>query len=75
MHIFRNALQQQPKLFLDATDGGSLMYKCEKDAIEIIKWMTLIDYQGQHNQNPSQRKNSVKEVNINYAIFFLKTSC
>lgn len=34
--IFRNGLQLQPKLFLDATACGSLMFKSEEDAIVII---------------------------------------
>ena len=31
IHIFRNGLQQQSKLLLDATAGGSLMAKSAED--------------------------------------------
>lgn len=44
IHIFRNELQLQPKLFLDATVRDSLMSKSTKDAIVIIERITLSDH-------------------------------
>lgn len=54
--IFRNDLQPQLKLLLDATASGSLMSKSAKDAIIIIDRMTLNDHQVQYNRGPSQKK-------------------
>ena len=41
VHIFHNGLQQQPKLLLDATAGGSLMSKTPTEAIQIIESMII----------------------------------
>lgn len=46
IHIFKNGLQQQPKLLLDATNGGSLMSKSTEDATIIIDRMVLRDHKG-----------------------------
>ena len=56
VHIFRNGLQQQPKLLLDSTTGGLLMSKSANDAITIIKRITLNDNQGQYNTNSFQKE-------------------
>ncbi|CAI8593035.1 unnamed protein product [Vicia faba] len=45
MHIFRNRLQPQPKLLLDATAGGSLLSKTMQEAVEIIERMERNDHQ------------------------------
>lgn len=66
--IFRNRLQQLPKLLLDATTGGSLMSKSVEDIIVIIKKMALNDHQGQYNRNPSQRKIRIIGLNTNNEI-------
>lgn len=56
LHIFRNGLQQQPKLLLDATAGGSLMAKPPEEAIQIIEAMATSDHQSQHNRGPTARR-------------------
>ncbi|KAK2382248.1 hypothetical protein QL285_069796 [Trifolium repens] len=62
IHIFRNGLQHQTKIFLDVAAGGSLMSKSVEDAITIIERMALGDHQGQYNGNPSQRKDGIIEL-------------
>lgn len=47
--FFRNGLQQQPKLLLDASAEGSIISKSIEYATKIIEWMTLSDHQGKHN--------------------------
>ena len=49
MHIFRNGLQPQPKLLLDATTGGSLTEKTTEEAVEIIEIMARNNHQVQHD--------------------------
>lgn len=44
IYIFKNGLQQQPKLILDDIIGGSLMLKSVGGAIAIVKRMALSDY-------------------------------
>jgi hypothetical protein len=61
IHIFRNGLQHQPKLFLDVAAGGSLMSKSAEDAIAIIERMALSDHQGQYNKSSSQRNAGIIE--------------
>ncbi|XP_057444964.1 uncharacterized protein LOC130737224 [Lotus japonicus] len=55
IHIFRNGLDKQSKLILDATSGGSLMAKTPTEAIQIIEAMTLNDQQDQHHRGPPRR--------------------
>ncbi|KAK2381320.1 hypothetical protein QL285_068928 [Trifolium repens] len=62
IHIFRNGLQHQPKLFLDVTAGGSLMSKSAEDAITIIERMALSDHQSQYNGNSSQSNVRIIEL-------------
>lgn len=50
IQIYRNELQPQPKLLLDATAGGSLIPKSAEKAISIIKKMALNDHQVQYNR-------------------------
>lgn len=45
IHIFRNGLQPQPKLLLDATTSGSLLAKSAEEAISIINRMALTNHQ------------------------------
>lgn len=68
IHIFHNGLQSQPKLLLDATTNGSLMYKITKEIIFIIDQMTLNDHQVQCNKGSSQRKPGILELGTNDAI-------
>ncbi|XP_058726087.1 uncharacterized protein LOC131597403 [Vicia villosa] len=55
-------------MLLDATAGGSLMYKSVEEAITVIDRMALNDRQSQHDRSPSQRKPGVLELNTNDAI-------
>lgn len=50
IHIFRNGLQPQLKLFLDATSGGSLLAKSAEGTVSIINQMGLTDHQVQYNR-------------------------
>lgn len=68
IHTFINGLQQQPKLLIDSTTYGSLIYKNAKDVIAIIERMVLSDHQGQHNRNFSQRNDGIMELNTNHDI-------
>ncbi|XP_058776378.1 uncharacterized protein LOC131650695 [Vicia villosa] len=68
IHIFRDGLQPQPKLLLDATAGGSLMAKTKEEAIEIIEKMARNDYHVQHNQGNPQRKPEIIKLGTNDAI-------
>lgn len=68
LHIFCNRLQAHPKLFLDATTGGSLMSKSVEDAISIIEQMTLNDLQVHYNIGVSQRKAGILEFGTNDAM-------
>lgn len=51
IHIFKNGLQQQPKLLLDASAWGFLMSKSTEDAIVITGRMTLNDNQRKYKKN------------------------
>ncbi|WJX83501.1 hypothetical protein P8452_66161 [Trifolium repens] len=62
IHIFRNELQHQPKLFLDVAAGGSLLSKSVEDTINIIEKMALSDHQGQHKK--VLRKGKPKSLNL-----------
>src|ERR1051325_7340822 len=62
IHIFRNGLQPQHKLLLDATAGGSLMAKTPYEAIQIIEKMGRNDHQTQHDQGGAQVKTGVLEI-------------
>ncbi|MCI32040.1 hypothetical protein A2U01_0053252, partial [Trifolium medium] len=73
IHIFRNGLQHQPKLFLDVAAGGSLMSKSAEDAIAIIEKMALSDHQGQYNRGSSQRKAGIMELGTIYAMLAQNT--
>ncbi|XP_058722371.1 uncharacterized protein LOC131594295 [Vicia villosa] len=66
--IFRNGLQPQPKLFLDATGGGSLMAKTTEEEIMIIEKMARNDHQVQHNRGVVQKKPGLIELGTNDAI-------
>ncbi|GAU48034.1 hypothetical protein TSUD_136020, partial [Trifolium subterraneum] len=68
IHIFRNGLQQQSKLLLDATAGGSLLSLSAADATAIIEKMALSDRQGEYNRNPSQRKPGILELDSSDAV-------
>src|SRR4051812_29164474 len=68
IHIFRNGLQPQPKLLLDATAGGSLMAKTAEEAIEIIEKMARNDHQVQHNRGVVPKKPGLIELGTNDAI-------
>ncbi|GAU37821.1 hypothetical protein TSUD_276390 [Trifolium subterraneum] len=68
IHIFRNGLQQQSNLLLDATAGGSLLSLSVADATTIIEKMALSDRQGEYNRNPSQRKPGILELDTSYAV-------
>lgn len=68
-HIFRNILQAQPKLLLDATISGSLMFKSAEDAISIIDLMALNEHQVNYNTGASQLKVGTLELGTNDAIF------
>lgn len=59
IHIFRNGLRPQPKLLLDATDGGSLLSKSAKETVSIINRMALNDHQVQYNRGTTQRKHGI----------------
>ncbi|XP_057441326.1 uncharacterized protein LOC130733222 [Lotus japonicus] len=52
IHLFRKGLQQQSRIMVDATSGGSLMTKSPTEAIQIIEAMALNDHQDQHNRGP-----------------------
>ncbi len=43
LYIFRHGLQQQPKMLLDATAGGSLMSKPPAEGFQLIEAMALSD--------------------------------
>src|ERR1051325_2163819 len=62
IHIFRNGLQPQHKLLLDATARGSLMAKTPYEAIQIIEKMGRNDHQTQHDQGGAQVKMGVLEI-------------
>ncbi|CAJ2663184.1 unnamed protein product [Trifolium pratense] len=68
IHMFRNGLQHQSKLFLDVAAGGSLMSKGAEDAIAIIEKLALSDRQGEYNMNPSQRKPGILELDTSDAM-------
>ncbi|XP_058725541.1 uncharacterized protein LOC131596820 [Vicia villosa] len=68
IHIFRNGLQPQPKLLLDATAGGSFMAKTSEEAIEIIEKMARNDHQVQHNRGVVQKKPRLIELGTNDVI-------
>src|ERR1043165_9623365 len=62
IHIFRNGLQPQHKLLLDATAGGSLMAKTPYEAIQIIEKMGRNDHQVQNDQGNAQMKTGTLEI-------------
>src|ERR1051325_601069 len=62
IHIFRNGLQPQHKLLLDATAGGSLMAKTPYEAIQIIEKMGRNDHQVQQDQGNVQLKMGALEI-------------
>ncbi|KAK2357770.1 hypothetical protein QL285_095012 [Trifolium repens] len=68
IHIFRNGLLHQLKLFLDVAAGGSLMSKSAEDLITIIEKMALSDHQGQYNRSPSQSKAGIFELGTSDAM-------
>ena len=68
MHIFRNGLQPQPKLLLDATAGGSLMEKTTEEAVEIIERMVRNDHQVQHDRSMVQKREEAGESRSNEAL-------
>jgi hypothetical protein len=68
IHIFRNGLQHQPKLFLDVAAGGSLMSKSVEDALTIIERMALSDHQGQYSSGSSQRKAGIIQLSATNAM-------
>ncbi|XP_057416120.1 uncharacterized protein LOC130710783 [Lotus japonicus] len=55
IHLFRKGLQQQSRIMVDATSGGSLMTKSPTEAIQIIEAMALNDHQDQHIRGPPRR--------------------
>ncbi|XP_058734316.1 uncharacterized protein LOC131606046 [Vicia villosa] len=67
IHIFRNGLQPQPKLLIDATSGGSLLSKSAEEAVSIINRMALNDHQVQYNRG-TQKKSGILELDMNDAI-------
>lgn len=67
IHIFRNGLQPQPKLLLDATACVSLMSKSVEDTISIINRMSLSDHHIHYNRGSSQKKARILELGTNDA--------
>jgi len=68
IHLFRQGLQNQTKIMLDETAGGSLMLKTLFDAKKIIDQMALNDCKSSHNRNPSQRKAGILELETDDAV-------
>lgn len=66
--IFHNSLQPQPKSLLDATPGGSLMSKSEKEAIYIIERIPLNNHQVQYDKGSSKKKHGILELGTKDAI-------
>ena len=68
MHIFRNGLQQEPKLLLDATAGGSLMAKTTEEVVEIIERMARNNHQVQHDRSMVQKREEASDSRSNEAL-------
>jgi hypothetical protein len=62
IQIFRKWLQQQHKLLLDATIGGSLISKNVADAIKTLESMTLNDHKIEQNRGNTQNNAGFLEL-------------
>src|ERR1051325_4392517 len=62
IHIFRNGLQPQHKLLLDARAGDSLRAKTPYEAIKIIENMGRNEHQVQNDQGNVQVKTGALEI-------------
>jgi len=68
IYLFRQGLQNNTKVLLDATAGGGLMLKTPHEALKIIDQMALTDRKTSHNRNPSQRKAGILELESSDAL-------
>nr|KYP71171.1 Auxin response factor 4 [Cajanus cajan] len=63
VQTFCNGLQPQTKMILDASFGGSVMFRTAEEAITIIESMASTDFRSQHGRS-SSHKRGVLELNF-----------
>ena len=68
IYLFRQGLQNNTKVLVDATAGGGLMLKTPHEAVKIIDQMALTDCKTSHNRSPSQRKVGILELESSDAV-------
>nr|KYP51477.1 60S ribosomal protein L37a-2 [Cajanus cajan] len=72
VQTFCNGLQPQTKMILDASFGGSVMFRTAEEAIIIIESMASTNFRSQHGRS-SSHKRGVLELSTQDAVL-LKTS-
>lgn len=65
IHIFKYGLQQQHKLLLDATTGGSIMSKNVASVIKIIESMVVNSQKSEYNKGNNTKKLGILEPETN----------
>jgi len=55
-------------MILNASFGGSILFKNAEEAITIIESMASIGLRGHHGRTPVQQKKGVLELNSQYAL-------
>lgn len=61
IHTFKYGLQQQHKLLLDATTGGSIMSKNVASVIKIIESMVVNSQKSEYNKGNNTKKLGILE--------------
>uniref|UniRef100_A0A151UDN3 Retrotransposon gag domain-containing protein n=1 Tax=Cajanus cajan TaxID=3821 RepID=A0A151UDN3_CAJCA len=56
VQTFCNGLQPQTKMILDASFGGSVMFRTDEEAITIIESMASTDFRSQHDRSSSHKR-------------------
>nr|KYP31825.1 hypothetical protein KK1_047671 [Cajanus cajan] len=56
VQTFYNGLQPQTKMILDASFGGSVMFRTAEEAITIIESMASTDFRSQHGRSSSRKR-------------------
>ncbi|XP_020231419.1 uncharacterized protein LOC109811976 [Cajanus cajan] len=67
VQTFCNGLQPQTKMILDASFGGSVMFRTAEEAITIIESMASTDFRSQHGRS-SSHKRGVLELSTQDAV-------
>lgn len=68
IYLFREGLQSDSKIMLDASSGGSVMLKSPEEAVKIINQMALNSRKSVHNRNPSHRKAGILDLDTGDAV-------